>query len=250
MNSDLIKDNFQLDSTKLIRGGTDYSPILFELKLQLHGQVSNPYTFSIKENYKTDSEVSVAFTSQTWTTPGTYTWTAPFTGTATICVIGGGGGSGYCRVGANSSSSGGTGGSSQFKLNSTIIIQATGGTGGKGDAYESDPDTNNSIAGSGGSPNGRPGNVTSEHGSSKKGTCSGGQGFALSKTISNGSYGKGADITVHSFGASGGSGGRNQLSYQVTKDISYIIVVGSGGTAGRDGRGSAGNSGAVGIWKE
>ena len=45
------------NSTKLIRGGTAYSPSLFELKLQLHGQVSNPYSFSIKQNYKSHSEV-------------------------------------------------------------------------------------------------------------------------------------------------------------------------------------------------
>ena len=245
-----MNDKVPYSSTKLIRGGTAYSSSPFELNLQLHGQVSNPYNFSIKQNYKSSANTQVEFTYQEWTTPGTYTWTAPFTGTAIIVVIGGGGGSGYCRTGANSSSTGGTGGTSQFKNTSTIIVQATGGSGGRGDAAETDPDTNSSIAGSGGSPNGKAGNVTSSAGSSKKGTCSGGQGFALSTTISNGLYGKGADVTVKSFGASGGSGGRNQISYQIISGSIYTITVGSGGSAGRDGRSLAGNSGAVAIWKE
>lgn len=244
-----MNDKVPCSSTKLIRGGTAYSSSPFELKLQLHGQVSNPYNFNIKQNYESSATTQVEFTYQEWTTPGSYTWTAPFTGTAIIVVIGGGGGSGYCHTGAQSSSSGGTGGISQFKYGSTIAVQATGGTGGKGNANETDPNTNSSVAGSGGSPNGRAGNVTSSINSSKKGTCSGGQGFALSTTISNGSYGKGADVTVKSFGASGGSGGRNQISYQIISGTIYTITVGSGGSAGRDGRGSAGNSGAVAIWK-
>lgn len=53
-----MNDKVPCSSTKLIRGGTAYSSSPFELNLQLHGQVSNPYSFGIKQNYKSHSEVS------------------------------------------------------------------------------------------------------------------------------------------------------------------------------------------------
>ena len=44
-------------NTYIHGGGTAYLPSPFELKLQLHGQVSNPYSFSIKQNYKSSAEI-------------------------------------------------------------------------------------------------------------------------------------------------------------------------------------------------
>lgn len=58
MDNNLISNMLQIESTNLIRGGTGYSSNLFELKLQLHGEVSNPYTFNIKRNYNFYGDIS------------------------------------------------------------------------------------------------------------------------------------------------------------------------------------------------
>ena len=194
--------------------------------------VSNPYIFNIKDNYKSKAEINIAFTSQSWTSPGTYTWTAPFTGTITVCVIGGGGGG----VTSSSNSSAGNGSQSSFDN-----IIATGGSAG----------VKNSRGGSGGSPNGRAG----ERNNATK-VSYGGQGFSLAKNLTNGSYGSGGSAKGALFGgsASGGSGGCNISQINVIKGQNYQIIVGTGGRAtGAGSKGSysnAGNSGAVGIWKE
>ena len=52
-----MNDKVLNNSTKLMRGGTAYLPSPFELKLQLHGQVSNPYSFSIKSLVRVDSKI-------------------------------------------------------------------------------------------------------------------------------------------------------------------------------------------------
>lgn len=174
-----------------------------------------PYIFNIKNNYSSKAEINIAFTSQSWTSPGTYTWVAPFTGTITVCVIGGGGG-----------------GTTRYS-NDEWVGQATGG--------------------SAGSPNGRSGGRTANN--SNGNSASGGQGFSLSKTISNGSYGSGGsakDESYHDTCAGGGSGGCNIQSISVISGTSYTIIVGSGGSGLKASHGiaNAGNSGAVGIWKE
>lgn len=62
MTNNLIKDNIQLDSTKLTRDGADgYSSALFELHLQLHSQVANPYTFNPKQNYNSYSTLKESY---------------------------------------------------------------------------------------------------------------------------------------------------------------------------------------------
>lgn len=62
MTNNLIKDNIQLDSTKLTRDGADgYSSALFELHLQLHSQVVNPYTFNPKQNYNSYSTLKESY---------------------------------------------------------------------------------------------------------------------------------------------------------------------------------------------
>ena len=40
-----------------MRGGTAYSSSPFELKLQLHGQVSNPYSFNINSSVEVNSKI-------------------------------------------------------------------------------------------------------------------------------------------------------------------------------------------------
>lgn len=61
MTNNLIKDNIQLDSTNLTRRGTGNSSTLFELNLQLHAQVDNPYTFSPKQNYSSYSTLKESY---------------------------------------------------------------------------------------------------------------------------------------------------------------------------------------------
>ena len=224
--------------------------------------VSNPYIFNIKNNYSSKAEINIAFTSQSWTSPGTYTWVAPFTGTITVCVIGGGGG------GATSTSNSSAGNGSQSSFDNII---ATGGSAG----------VKNLKGGSGGSPNGRAGecnnaivvasyggqgfslakNLTNGRAGEYDNTTKvsyGGQGFSLAKNLTNGSYGSGGSAKGASFGgsASGGSGGCNISQINVIKGQNYQIIVGTGGRAANEVAGSKGaytnpgNAGAVGIWKE
>lgn len=193
---------------------------------------SNPLNRTVNSD---GNYTGVVYANQTsFTTPGTYTWVAPFTGTVTVCVIGGGGGG--ARVGDESTN----GSSSSFGS-----IVATGGNRGyciRNDSWEM-------HAGSGGSPNGRSGST--DRG---PGVINGGAGFNLSKTLTNGSYGAGGAVrgqNIAAFKASGGSGGCNIQQVNVTKGQSYQVVVGSGG------RGNIpndayyaknGNNGAVGIF--
>ena len=109
------------NSTKLIRGGTACSPSLFELKLQLHGQVSNPYSFSIKQNYKSSATTKVSippYTEKSWTTPGNYTFSVPACVIRIrIAVFGSGGNAAYKGDTPTSGATAGTGGTSSFKDN-------------------------------------------------------------------------------------------------------------------------------------
>lgn len=196
--------------------------------------VSNPYIFNIKNDYNSKAEINIAFTSQSWTSPGTYTWVAPFTGTITVCVIGGGG-----AGDRDSQTFAPNGNQSSF---GNIIA-----TGGEGGIKVSNDDSSRNRGGNGGIPNGR-------NGSTGNRTVSGGQGFSLSTTLTNGSYGSGGSAVgnIYYSGSSGGSGGCNIQSINIVKDTSYTIVVGSGGSGESTDNVYAfrGNSGAVGIWKE
>ena len=93
-----MNDKVPCSSTKLIRGGTAYSSSPFELNLQLHRQVNNPYNFGIKQNYKSSAATKASippYTEKSWTIPGTYIWTVPVGVTRIKAeVAGAGGGSG------------------------------------------------------------------------------------------------------------------------------------------------------------
>ena len=145
-----MNDKVPCSSTKLIRGGTACSSFPFELKLQLHGQVSNPYSFSIKKNYKASTTTKVkipAYTKQSWTIPGTYVWTVPQGITklkTTVAGAGGGGGGSYRH--SDAGATGGTGGTGEL-ITKTIIVTVdqqvnitvgAGGSGG-GNGYSARP---------------------------------------------------------------------------------------------------------------
>ena len=236
MDNNLISNILQLERTHLIRGGTGNSYAPFELKLQLHGQVNNPYTVSVKSGYKTSASISVdvpAYTEKSWTTPGTYTWTVPAGVTKIrVAVCGGGGGAAW---GENTA---GYGGTSFFDT-----IQATGGTGGKCVHNDSDIDNTwwDEIGGSGGSPNGNSGKGSYHN------KVTGGTGFALDFNKTSGTYGQGGSTTKNaalSHQASGGSGGYNTNYILVTSNSTISLTVGSGG-AGKGNNTTNGTSGFV-----
>lgn len=171
------------------------------------------------------------YTEKSWTTAGTYTWTCPAGVTRIRAAVCGGGGGGTHNRGT-----GGTGGTSVIKNNTVSIIQATGGYGGEvvyNDGYET-------YRGSGGTPNGRAG--TDGYSSAAQG----GTGFALSFTLTNGTYGQGggAEGGTRSYNAGGGSGGYNCNYINVNANTTYTITVGAGGSKATD-KAYNGNNGFV-----
>lgn len=215
MDNNLISNILQLERTNLIRGGTDYSSTPFELKLQLHGQVSNPYTFSIKDDYKSSATIKVntpPYTEKSWTTPGTYSWTVPAGVTRIRVAVCGGGGGGW---GTDSEAT--NGGTSSFGN----LIQATGG----GVSYRyMDDDDCIFVGGAAGVPNGIQGST---------------KGFALNfikqeGSYGNGGYGLGPTVIYHGKGnANSGTGGYDSKYINVSPSNNYTIIVGAGGKEGK-----------------
>lgn len=169
------------------------------------------------------------YAEKSWTTAGTYTWTAPAGVTRVrVAVCGGGGGAAGKAVSTSSDSwhYAGSGGTSQFGA----LISASGGTGGGViyDYAQEGSDYYNGSGGKGGSPNGRAGTWQKS-----KGSISGGTGFSLSFSLANGSYGNGGGCgnagTLSHILASGGSGGYNSSYVNVSSGSTYTIVVGGGG---------------------
>lgn len=195
--------------------------------------------------YAIKSQSKPAYAEKSWTTPGTYTWTAPTGVTRVRVAVCGGGGGGFCQYypdGEHHYASGG--GTSKFGN----LIQATGGGGAHGTCYEMD--IRETYAGSAGSPNGRAG--ATYRGWDHDNT--GGTGFVLSFTLTKGSYGTGGGINTKGSayeaieGGTGGSGGYNTGYVNVSAGSSYTIVVGGGGAHyNNGGKASAkdGNSGFV-----
>ena len=155
--------------------------------------VSNPYIFDIKYDYNSYSEIN-KFISQSWTSPGTYTWTAPFTGIIQLEIAGaGGGGASY---GEYDSSVGGNGNllSTTYNIVAnkiyTIIV-------GKGGASKSDADYHEN-------PKGDPGESSSFEELISEG---GGAGSAEYKSIQNGTNaGNGNGGKGSKYPNSGGNG--------------------------------------------
>ena len=249
MDNNLISNILQLERTNLIRGGTGNSYAPFELKLQLHGQVNNPYTVSVKSGYKTSASISVdvpAYTEKSWTTSGTYTWTVP-NGITRIraAVCGGGGGS--CIV-AYESANTSPGTTSSIKLNNNILLQATSGTY-SGVIYNWANENHTikrhstSAVGSGGIPNGTNGYSSGRIVTSGSYSIAG--GFSLSFDKSSGNYGKSGtcNVTGYSWVIINGSGGYNSNYLNVSPNTTLDIIVGQGGVSRivNDGKGSVAN---------
>ena len=221
-----MNDKVPCSSTKLIRGGTAYSSSPFELKLQLHGHVSNPYSFSIKQNYKSSATTKVSippYTEKSWTTPGTYTWTVPAGVTRIrVAVCGGGGGGSYTDSSTKSTAD--SGGTSYIKSSNSVLIQASGGGGGI--VRSNEEGTNQGSGGSAGTPNGTVGKTGSRR------IIGDTLGFMLYFIQNSGNYGTGGGCTrSYNSVSSGGSGGYNSNYISVESNKTLTISVGAGGKA-------------------
>jgi len=186
--------------------------------------------------------------SQTYSTPGTFTFVTPLYNTLTVSVWGGGGGGGDP---SNGTGAGGT--SSSF--NGNVIANGGGGgtaagwgvgqgsAGAGGTASGGDTNTTGSpgtlggyipcctsyyaSAGNGGaSPNGGAGGTGASN------------GVAASPGAAPGGGGGGSGYTSSGLGNGGGGGGYASKTYttgQLTQGLGVTVVVGSGGAGGGNG---------------
>ena len=223
-----MNDKVPCSSTKIQRGGTAYSPFPFELNLQLHGQVNNPYSFGIKQNYKSSAITKVSippYTEKSWTTPGTYTWTVPAGVTRIrVAVCGGGGGWIFAYGGEVQGENGG-------KSALGNLLSANGGGGAYVNHYTQTTAQETLRGGTGGTPNGRDGTKTFYQNTA---TSTGGNGFTLNFNMTTGNYGSGGSCTGSRYSAStvhagGGSGGYNTKYVDVESLKTYQVIVGAGG---------------------
>lgn len=165
----------------------------------------------------------VAPGQQEYTTPGTYSWTAPagVTSVSVVCV--GGGGGGYLSAGASN------GGDSYFINTSTV----KGGGGQKGDPAGAN---GGNYAGDGGGNGGNCGSICVSGGGAGGYAGNGGNGVAYSTTGQNGSGGSGASGGVASeiSGSMGGGGGGVGI-YGRGSDGVANLQFGTGGGGGSGG---------------
>ena len=212
-----MNDKVPCSSTKLIRGGTAYSSSPFELNLQLHGQVNNPYSFSIKQNYKSSATTKVnipPYTEKSWTTPGTYTWTVPAGVTKIkVEVAGAGGGGAHWKFLFENDYSGGNG---DKKTSSISIVRKTsysvvvgkGGTNGSDATREGETSV--------GAGDGTAGGNTTAFGATARGGGAGSGGYVSREYDDGWSWVEGhngADGTSYAGGASPGQDGWIILRY-------------------------------------
>lgn len=210
--------------------------------------------------------------SQTYSTPGTHSFTVPAYGTLTVQVWGGGGGGGgggeawpSDGIWVNYSYDGSAGSTSSF----AGTVAGYGGGGGQcgavvcntGPAY-GDPSQNwNGAAGSGGSASGGTTNTTGSSGSAGGSNYVGGAGGSSPNGGGSGSApggggpgGQGWNGSLYLSPGSGGGGGgggggystRAYASGALTQGASIAVVVGSGGSGGASGGSVAGTAGGAG----
>jgi hypothetical protein len=161
--------------------------------------------------------------TQTYSTPGTYTFIVPsYTGSLKVIVSGGGGGGGgsdCSKSVGNPDAAGGTGGASSF--GSVIANGGTGGEAGANDACYL------GYSGGGGSPGAASGGDVNITG----GGATGGTGSAA-KT---GHDDSGGAIFLGGSGGNGGNGAAAQKTFAhgaLTSGSSVTVVVGKAGAAG------------------
>lgn len=218
---------------------------------------SYPIERAVVLTTETDADVAapppVITTGQAeYTTPGTFTWTAPQGVTSvSVLAIGGGGAGGASKVAGG----GGGGGGTAYKNNITVVpgntytvVVGTGGTGSSnsngtagGDSYFINLTTVKGGGGGGGTGAGNPNKQTAR---------AGGLGGSF---VGNGggSGGAGGDSSANSSGGGGGAGGYSgNGGGGATTGQAGAGGGGAGGSLGGDGttNGSAQSGGGVGIY--
>jgi len=168
-----------------------------------------------------------AYTEKSWTTAGTYTWTAPAGVTRVRVAVCGGGSGGACTYDGEAKSS--TGGDSVFGE----LLTATGGQGNYLYTYLYDDSPYVATLGNAGVPSGNKGDRTVNIYPVEE--CGGGAGFGLSFIKETGNYGKGGACNGGNQRAGGNSGGYVSDYVNVVPGQMYSIKVGAGGKGANNG---------------
>ncbi len=190
----------------------------------------------------TPSEKVAASGSQTYSTPGTYSFVVPSYGTLTVEVWGGGGGGGGAQQNVvNTGGTGGTGGTSSWD---GAVLSATGGTGGEGNNF--------THPGTGGTGSGGTTNLSGANGSVYAGSSGGAGGNGANGGAGasapccnaaghagtapggggSGSYQSNKFGTFRGDGGGGGGYATKTFTSGYTPGSTVTIVVGSGGSGG------------------
>ncbi|MEK7156603.1 MAG: hypothetical protein AAB790_02230 [Patescibacteria group bacterium] len=198
--------------------------------------------------------------SQSYTTPGTYTFTAPdYAGTLTVTINGAGGGGGGGGGGVQTwtypqggtGDTGSSGGTSSFG-GSVVGNGGGGGQGGTGAAFDSEGGYFGTTGSDGGSGSASGGNSNTAGAGAGGGTGGTGGYSVVNDTPAQ-------QLSVFGgTGGAGGSGGRSVKTYStgtLASGTQVVIIVGAGGAGGTGGwatgwaapgnAGSNGGSGSV-----
>ncbi len=184
--------------------------------------------------------------SQTYSTPGSYSFVVPAYGTLTVTVRGAGGGGGgqaqLTNLTAFPGNPGSAGGNSSFS--GVIGYGGAGGTGGNGTINQT---SCSSYPGSAGAPGGAAGGSSNTTGAG----AAGGSGGSYWVCFFQGA------VSVVGPGGPGGAGGQATRSYtfgQLNPGASVTVVVGTGGAGGYSnnngytgGTGASGSNGSVAV---
>ena len=201
------------------------------------GQVAKTYTLNINlEASPGQSE---------YTTPGTYSWTAP-TGvySVSVVIVSGGGGGGYIPSKQNMKSSGGGGGALAYiqqhsvtpGTNYTVVVGAGGARGSAGgDSYFRTTSILQAVGGSaGGTSTNSSASLSGGPGGTRSGTALSGGG--------NGGYGGASIMTgLNGCGGGGGAGGYSNTGGQGGAGSGASGATGLGGSGGGGGGTNASN---------
>lgn len=251
-NIHVSKNGSEIVTAKLYTAQSDVGSNYFPVKISgvtyyaKCGSTSDTYASRLNltkinsANYAILSQAVCAYDSISYTTAGTFTFMVPNAAPRVrITCVGGGGG--CAQANGYRTAAAGTGGMSGV----TNLISASGGCGGVVSGYwtrieGADDESWVSVvtAGAAGTPNGRAGSTVDSYKSGNRYYYLGGTGFAVSATLTNGTYGGGGggDHYLTSHIATGGSGGWNQGTYSVNEGQSLSITVGAGGTENNNAR--------------
>lgn len=166
--------------------------------------------------------------TDTFSTPGTSSWTVPAGVTSiTVSIWGAGGGGGG---NGNNSFDGADGGNSEFKNGGTTLLFAGGGK--KGLKGSSGNDAGAGGVASGGSVNNTGNAGTNNNVVTAGGTAPGGSSNPVAPVAGYAKGGNGGNDFSSYYGGGGGGGGYSQSTFAVIPGGTYTVVIGVGGAGG------------------